>query len=333
MYRRPGERGNAGGDVDRVDGVDGVDKEKGSEPPARTGYPFPFPVPALFFGEIRPPAPRSVCALEGRNGMILARVSEPRRPAPPTLEAGLSQLKTEGIVLRKVDFGDTSAIVSFLTPDRGRIACLAKGMRGRKSALAPMLDTFNRVELVCYWKDGRSVQTLGEVSPLDAWAGLKRDLDRFAHAAFLLEICLHAAGEDAPSEVLYAALVDGLRALESAPDNLRGLAALAAYRLLAALGLSPELAACADTGRGPEAARWFSWEHGLSETLGNRRVGPEEVAALGRMASEGAPPAAGPPAEAVFELMARFTAGQLETDFRSLRVLRQVSGGVRPADA
>ena len=252
---------------------------------------------------------------------------------PPTLEAGLSQLKTEGIVLRKVDFGGTSAIVSFLTPDRGRIACLAKGMRGRKTPFAPVLDTFNRVELVCYWKDGRSVQTLGEVSPLDAWAGLKRDVDRFAHAAFLLEICLHAAGEDAPSEVLYGALVDGLRALESAADNVRGLTALAAYRLLAALGLAPELSACADTGRGPEAARWFSWEHGLSETSGNRRVGPEEVAALGRMASEGAPPAAGPLAEAVFELMAKFTAGQLETDFRSLRVLRQVSGGVRPADA
>jgi len=265
--------------------------------------------------------------------MILPRVSEPRRPAPPTLEAGLSQLKTEGIVLRKVDFGDTSAIVSFLTPDRGRVACLAKGMRGKKSPFAPVLDTFNRVDLVCYWKDGRSVQTLGEVSPLEVWGGLKRDVDRFAHAAFLLEMCLHSAGENAPSEDLYGALVSGLRSLEDHADNPRGRTALAAYRLLEALGLAPELAVCADTGCGPEAARWFSWEHGLSETLGNRRVRPEEVAALGRMAAEGVPPAGGPLAEAVFELMARFTAGQLETDFRSLRVLRQVSGGVRPADA
>ena len=70
-------------------------------------------------------------------------------------------------VLRGVDFSETSRIVTFLTPGRGRLACLAKGARRRRSPFQAMLDTLNRDEIVYYWKDGREVQQLGEAALLD----------------------------------------------------------------------------------------------------------------------------------------------------------------------
>ncbi len=240
-------------------------------------------------------------------------------------EAGLSQEKTEGIVLRKVDFGDTSAVVTFLTPDRGRLACLAKGMRRKNSGLAAVLDTFNRVELVYYWKDGRGVQNLAEASLLEAWPGLKRNVERLTHAAFLLELCQRAVVENAPAEELYGALSAALAALAAEPGDARAWTACLAHRILCVLGHAPELGACADTGAPPEAARWFSHEHGLAEKAGDRRLTPGEALALRVMADTDAPPERAE-AGAVFDMMAGFAARQLETDFRSTRVLRQMFG-------
>ena len=51
-------------------------------------------------------------------------------------------------------------------------------MRRPKSPLAGILDTFNRVEIVYYWKESRSVQPLGDVTLLDDYAPVKRDLDK-----------------------------------------------------------------------------------------------------------------------------------------------------------
>ena len=68
------------------------------------------------------------------------------------------------------------------------------------------MDTFNRLELVYYWKEGRSVQKLAEATLLDGFSSLKSDLDKALYAAFPLEVAYRAAQEDEPSHELYAAL-------------------------------------------------------------------------------------------------------------------------------
>ena len=78
----------------------------------------------------------------------------------------MAQEKAEALVLRGVDFSETSRIITFLSPERGLLTCIAKGVRRKGSPLASVLDTFNHVELVYYWKEGRGVHTLGEASLL-----------------------------------------------------------------------------------------------------------------------------------------------------------------------
>ena len=118
----------------------------------------------------------------------------------------MPQEKTEAVVLRGVEFSETSRIVTFLTPRRGRVACIAKGARRKGSPMAAVLDTFNRVDMVYYRRQGRQVQTLAEAALLDGFPGLKGDLDRSLFAAIPLEIAFRVAHENEPSEALYAAL-------------------------------------------------------------------------------------------------------------------------------
>ena len=42
-------------------------------------------------------------------------------------------LKTEGIVLRSLRYGEADRILHLYTPDRGRIGAIAKGVRGGRA--------------------------------------------------------------------------------------------------------------------------------------------------------------------------------------------------------
>lgn len=240
----------------------------------------------------------------------------------------MPQERTEGVVVRGVDFSETSRIVTFLTPNRGRLACMAKGVRRKNSRAAAVLGTFNRVELVYYWKEGRTVQPLAEATLLDGFAAIKKDLEKSVFAAFPVEIAANAAYEDEPSEEMYAVLVQGLEALGAWPGEPCIHACWQAWRLLCAAGFEPSLDTCCVCGKTAPAAAGFSYDGGLAcktcrpdQTLTKNEwdVLRKFAAARGRC----------PELEqvgAVYEALCRYAARQLDTDLRSVRVIRDMLG-------
>lgn len=239
----------------------------------------------------------------------------------------MSQERSEAIVLRGVDFSETSRIVTFLTPGRGRLACLAKGARRPKSAFAAALDTFNRIELVYYWKEGRSVQNLAEASVLDGFAAIKADLEKAAFGAFALEVAGRVAHENEPSENLYSVLLHGLEALRRWDGSVRAHAAWQVLQLLSVAGFEPTVDVCVECGAAVTAARGFSYSGGVT-CAGCRadvRLAPEDAAALrDAVAARGACP---PGAERLYGMVHRYAARQLECDLRTIRVIDQMFTG------
>lgn len=240
----------------------------------------------------------------------------------------MSQERTETIVLRGVDFSETSRIVTFLSPDRGRMACIAKGARRPKSQLAGTLDTFNRLEIVYYWKDGRAVQQLGEATVLDGFRGLKSDLEKTTFGALALELAYKIAQENEPSEALYAALARGLKSLDGWTGDARSHCCWQLWQLLAAGGFEPALEACIECGRPVSDAPSFAYSGGVAcpNCGGDVRLSAQTYASFcaladsdaGRMRAEAAP--------AVFGVLVRFASHQLETGFRSVRVIEEMFG-------
>jgi DNA repair protein RecO (recombination protein O) len=49
---------------------------------------------------------------------------------------------TEAIILRRTNYGEADRVISFLTPERGKISAIAKGVRKPKSKLAGGLELF-----------------------------------------------------------------------------------------------------------------------------------------------------------------------------------------------
>ncbi len=245
----------------------------------------------------------------------------------------MSQERTEAVVMRGVDFSETSRIITFLTPDRGRLTCMAKGARRKQSPLAPALDTFNRLEIVYYWKDGRAIQQLGEASVLDGFAGIKSRLEKAVFASFPLELAEKVAHDNEPSRELYATLVRGLEKLVEWTGDTRAHACWQVVQLLSAAGFEPTLDACVDCARTVSGAPGFAYRGGVTcpACVADVRLTAEQHAIMRALVRErDACPLVGD-ARSVYVIVRTYAARQLEVDFRSVRVIDEMfNTSVRP---
>ncbi len=265
--------------------------------------------------------------MRGGRGILLF-LPAVRFAAAWRLGCAVIQEKSEAVVLRGVDFSESSRIITFLTPGRGRMACMAKGVRRKGSPMASCLVNLNRVEIVFQHKAGRDVQTLVEATLLDGYRGIRSDAERGFYAAFPMELVGRAAQTDEPSEALYQTLVAGLDSLAAWRGDVRTHAVWQAWQLLVAAGFEPVVTHCMDTGAGPGPAPGFSYEGGVvsAATRMDARLTAgqyEDLKAL--VGARGECPQRVVDRE-LFRLVWHYARRQLESDFRSARVLQEMYG-------
>ena len=124
-------------------------------------------------------------------------------------------VKTEAIVLRKIDYGDTSRIIHFFTQDFGKLSAIVKGVRSPKSKIGSMLDTFNYVQIVIYKKETRDIQFVKEVELLKYFGIITEDMTRIQYASAIIELLFNLTVENEDHRKLF---VGSVRALELIND-------------------------------------------------------------------------------------------------------------------
>jgi DNA repair protein RecO (recombination protein O) len=157
-------------------------------------------------------------------------------------------LKTEGIVIRSLRYGEADRILHLYTPGRGRISAIAKGVRRAKSRFGGRLEPFFRLDLVLY--EGRSdLLTVTSVETLAAHPRLREDAGALDGAARACEAVARVFDDGDPHAGVYHLLANELALLDRDPA-LAGRANALAFRLklLLAAGFAPQLAGCAACG-------------------------------------------------------------------------------------
>ena len=71
-------------------------------------------------------------------------------------------LNDDAIVLRTVDFSETSMIVTFFARNSGKIACIAKGARRLRNPFDSALDPMNQCKILVYPKSGDALDLVTE---------------------------------------------------------------------------------------------------------------------------------------------------------------------------
>ncbi len=157
-------------------------------------------------------------------------------------------LKTEGIVLRSLRYGEADRILHLYTPDRGRVSAIAKGVRRAKSRFGGRLEPFFRLNLVLY--EGRSeMLTVTSAETVAAHPRLREHAAAIDGAARACEAVARVFDDGDPHRGVYHLLANELALLDGDPARAGRANALAfRLKLLLAAGFAPHLAACASCG-------------------------------------------------------------------------------------
>ena len=166
----------------------------------------------------------------------------------------------QGIVLRGYPFGESHRVVVLLSPTHGKLRTVAKGVRKTKSRFGGRLEPFTHVDIVLY--EGKNLDTVTQVSIINAFPHLRNNLDRVLAASTMIEVVDVVAQEDEPSNRLFLLLHKGLSVLDAAdphPDL------VTSFLLKAAdiIGVAPSFDSCAGCGRSDGLHR-FSFADGGS---------------------------------------------------------------------
>jgi DNA repair protein RecO (recombination protein O) len=85
----------------------------------------------------------------------------------------VASLRTEAIVLRVRDLGESDRVVQLLTPAVGRVAAIAKGARRSQRRFPGTLDLFCHVRCNLDRRGPDRLARLDQAALLDAFPGLR----------------------------------------------------------------------------------------------------------------------------------------------------------------
>lgn len=149
--------------------------------------------------------------------------------------------RTDAVVLRSMEYGETSHIVSLFTREKGRISVLAKGSRLPKSRFGAALQPLAYTQVVFYYKATRGLQTLRESALVEPLLGISRSLEKLRVGLRMVELVYGLVQEEDPSPPVFNLVVDTLRRLNAAEANVGTLLPYFELRLSTALGFAADV--------------------------------------------------------------------------------------------
>jgi DNA repair protein RecO (recombination protein O) len=142
-------------------------------------------------------------------------------------------------LLSRTDFGEADRIITMLTPDRGKLRLVAKGVRKLKSKLAGGIELFS-VSHITYIKGRGELDTLISTRLVTHYDDIVKDITRTMLGYDLIKM-LNRATEDEPEPEYFDLLRQAFEALDDATVPLPVVRLWFAMQLLRLSGHTPNL--------------------------------------------------------------------------------------------
>lgn len=152
--------------------------------------------------------------------------------------------QTTGIVIRKTELNESDRIITVLTPDIGKIDCIAKGARRISSKFCGRLELFNEIKINCF--QGRELATLNETELITCFADTQ-DLNKHRVLFYMAEISNRLIQQNQQIEGIYQLIRD---TLENIGNSEKTEILLHSYliKLLTSIGFLPQWNRCSVCG-------------------------------------------------------------------------------------
>ena len=150
-----------------------------------------------------------------------------------------SILRTEAVVLRSMDYGETSRIVTLFTREMGKIGVMAKGARNPKSRFGSTLDPLSHIQVIIYYKPTRDLQSLTEASHVRAYTSIRDSLQRIEVGLRIIELTNSLMQVEEQNLKIFTLLVSVIAALAEVDERFENLLPFYQLRLASILGFAP----------------------------------------------------------------------------------------------
>ena len=162
----------------------------------------------------------------------------------------MSLENAHALVLRLVDFSETSQIVTLFTKEYGKIGALAKGAHRQKGPFDSALDLLTRARIVFLRKSSGGLDLLTEAKLEHRFRPPDRDLNRLFAGYYLAELLLGLTDDYDPHPELFESAAETLQTLSQVGEiNISPVILAFEMNALRLLGHLPNLEECVECGK------------------------------------------------------------------------------------
>jgi DNA repair protein RecO (recombination protein O) len=148
-------------------------------------------------------------------------------------------LRTEAIVLRSLDYGETSQIVTLFTREKGKTTVMAKGARRPKSTFGATLQPMAYTQVVFYFKPTRTLHMLRESSHMEPFHAIRQRLDKIGVGLRIVELVDALVQDEDPQPTVFDLALRALRHLDQSDKRIANIWPFVQLRMASALGVAP----------------------------------------------------------------------------------------------
>jgi len=151
--------------------------------------------------------------------------------------------QTEAVIVKRINLGEADRILTFYTPDYGKLRAVAKGTRRPRSKMGGHVELLTHSLLLL--ARGRNLDIVTQAQTINSFLPLKDDLKRMSCGLYISELIDSFTEEDVENRALFQLLLDTLDLLTQAKNNHTVLRYFEMH-LLNHTGYRPQLLKCAN---------------------------------------------------------------------------------------
>ncbi len=154
----------------------------------------------------------------------------------------MKTVKTKGIIIAEKVMSDFDKMLTILTPNMGKIECVAKGSRRPKSLL--MAGT----QFLCFgdymlYKGGENY-SMNSCETIELFYNIRTDLDKLKYAVYITKIINDVTTENQNNYKILQLYLNTLYVISNTNKDLEFVTSIFRLRLLSIIGYRPEIEEC-----------------------------------------------------------------------------------------
>lgn len=151
-------------------------------------------------------------------------------------------LTIQALVLRVCPYKDHDAILTLLTPDRGKITVKARGLRRKNSPLVAPCQLLAYGEFALF--EYRGMYTINEARSIELFSPIHRDICKLSLGTYFAQVAEQISQEDLPNPEILSLLLNSLFMITKEDASLAKIKAVFELRIACLAGYTPDLTGC-----------------------------------------------------------------------------------------